>query len=146
MTPTPRPRPTTAVLLLLLGGIGFAAAWVLAAGTLETHAAWLAPLAAADAVWMLHLGRLPGGVQRAVLAAVGTLAAILLANWGIAAMEIGRSMGLLPWESAPRLGFHYAWELIRLANGAVELAWYALALAAAAIGGLSGRRPAPSAR
>ena len=143
MTQARRPRPTTAVLLLLIGGMGFAAAWVLAAGTLETHAAWLAPLAAADALWMLHLGRLPAGAKRAVLAVAGTLATILLANWGIAAMEIGRSMGLLPWESALRLGSSYAWELIRLANNAVELAWYALAVFVAAAGGLSGRRPAP---
>ena len=92
---------------------------------------------------MLHLGRMPAGAKRAMLAVAGTLATILLANWGIAAMEIGRSMGLLPWESALRLGSGYAWELIRLANGPTELAWYALALVVAVIGGLSGRRPAP---
>ena len=143
MTQTPSARPITAVLLLLIGGMGFAAAWVLAAGTLETHAAWLAPLAAVDAVWMLHLGRMPAGAKRTMLAVAGTLATILLANWGIAAMEIGRSMGLLPWESALRLGPSYAWELIRLANGAYELAWYALSMAVAAATGLSGRRPAP---
>ena len=143
MTQAPRPRPITAVLLLLIGGMGFAAAWVLAAGTLETHAAWLAPLAAVDAVWMLHLGRMPAGPKRAMLAVAGTLATILLANWGIAAMEIGRSMGLLPWESALRLGSSYAWELIRRANNTVELGWYALAVFVAAVGGLSGRRPAP---
>jgi hypothetical protein len=143
MTQAPRPRPTTAVLLLLIGGMGFAAAWVLAAGTLDTHAAWLAPLAAMDAVWMLQLGRMPAGARRAMLAVAGTMATILLANWGIAAMEIGRSMGLLPWESALRLGSSYAWELIRLANNAIELAWYALAAVVAAVGGLSGRRPAP---
>ena len=79
----------------------------------------------------------------ALLAVAGTLATILLANWGIAAMEIGRSMGLLPWESALRLGSSYAWELIRLANNAIELAWYALAVFVAAVGGISGRRPAP---
>jgi hypothetical protein len=137
------PRATTALLLLLIGGTGFAAAWVVAAGTLDTHGAWLAPLGAADVAWMLHLGRMPAGAKRALLAVAGTLATILLANWGIAAMEIGRSMGLLPWESALRLGSSYAWELIRLANGPLELAWYAAALATAVIGGLSGRRPAP---
>lgn len=143
MTAAPRSLPTTALLLLLIGGMGFAAAWMLAAGRLETQAAWLAPLAAVDAAWMLHLGRMPAGAKRAVLAVTGTLATILLANWGIAAMEIGRSMGLLPWESALRLGSSYAWELIRLANNAVELGWYALAVFAAAVGGLSGRRLAP---
>ena len=137
------PRATTALLLMLIGGTGFAAAWVVAAGTLDTHGAWLAPLGAADVAWMLHLGRMPAGAKRAVLAVAGSVATILLANWGIAAMEIGRSMGLLPWESALRLGSSYAWELIRLANNAIELAWYALSVFVAAIGGLSGRRPAP---
>jgi hypothetical protein len=133
MTPAPRALPTIALLLLLIGGLGFAAAWVLAAGTLETHAAWLAPLAAVDVAWMLRLGRMPAGANRAALAVAGTLATILLANWGIAALEIGRSMGLLPWESALRLGSSYAWELIRLANGPTELVWYAIALVAALV-------------
>ena len=36
-------------------------------------------------------------------------------------------------ESALRLGQAYAWELIRLANGPVQLAWYVAGLATAAI-------------
>ena len=46
-------------------------------------------------------------------------------------------MGLLPWDSALRLGPVYAWELLRLANGPAELAWYALALVLAAVGAFS---------
>jgi len=77
--------------------------------------------------------------RRPAWAVVATLATILLANWAIAALEIGRSMGLAPWDSALRLGPTYAWELLRLANGPAELGWYATALAVAAIGA-SGRR------
>ena len=146
MTAATRQVPPTALLLLLCGCLGFAAAWVLAAGMLETQAAWLAPLAALDALLMLHLGRMPRGWKHAACAILAVAATILLANWGIAALEIGRSMGLLPWDSALRLGPSYAWELIRLANGPAELAWYALALAVAGIGGLNARRPAPSVR
>ena len=135
-----------ALLLLLVGCLGFAAAWVLAAGMLETQAAWLAPVAALDALLMLRLGRMPSSWKHAACAVLATGATILLANWGIAALEIGRSMGLLPWDSALRLGPSYAWELTRLANGPGEIAWYALALLIAGFGGLSGRRPAPSAR
>ena len=146
MTVTPRTLPLAALLLLLCGCLGFAAAWVLAAAMLETQAAWLAPVAALDALLMLYLGRMPRGGAQSACALFATGATILLANWGIAALEIGRSMGLLPWDSALRLGPAYAWELSRLANGPTELAWYALALLVAGFGGLSGRRPAPSAR
>ena len=125
------------VLLPVLGCLGFAAAWVLLARLLQSQASWLAPLAALDVLWMLHLGRARPGWARAGVAMASTLAIIALANWGIAATEIGRSMGLLPWESALRLGSDYAWELIQLANSATDLAWYATGLVLA---GLLARR------
>ncbi|MDQ3039478.1 MAG: hypothetical protein M3R16_06760, partial [Pseudomonadota bacterium] len=87
------------VLLPLLGCVGFAAAWVLVARQLESQVSWLAPLAALDVIWMLHLGQVRAGWPRVTLALVATLAIIALANWGIAATEIGLSLGLLPWES-----------------------------------------------
>ena len=134
-----RPFPALALGLLLVVSLGFAAGWCLLAGTLESQVAGMAPLAAVDAVVMLRLGRMHADWRRPVWAVVATLATILLANWAIAALEIGRSMGLLPWDSALRLGPSYAWELLRLANGPAELAWYAAALALAAIGG-AGKR------
>ena len=143
MTANPDASKMPALLLLLVGSLGFAAIWILAARLLETQAAWLAPLGAVDAALMLRLGRMRPGWPRTAWCLLATPAIIVLANWGIAATEIGRSMGLLPWESALRLGPSYAWELIRLANGPVEMAWYALAMGVAAVGGLSGRRPAP---
>jgi hypothetical protein len=143
MTADPRPFPLTALMLLLVGCLGFAATWVLAARLVESQAAWMAPLGALDAVLMLRLGRMPAGWPRVAWCLLATATMILLANWGIAATEIGRAMGLLPWESAVRLGPSYASELIQLATGPAELAWYALAMAVAAASGLSGRRPAP---
>ena len=68
MTTNPSRTPLTALLLLLCGSFGFAAAWVLAMRALDTHAAWLAPLAALDAVLMLRLGRARPGVANAALA------------------------------------------------------------------------------
>jgi hypothetical protein len=135
MTTNPRNTrtPLPALLFLLIGCLGFAAMWVLAARLLEAQSAWLAPLAALDAALMLRLGRMPAGWTRAAWCLAATLAMILLANWGITATEVGIGMGLLPWESALRLGPAYAWELIRLANGPVELGWYALSLVAAVI-------------
>jgi len=113
------------LLLPVLGALGFAAAWVLLARLLQSQVSWLAPLAALDVVLMLHLGRVRPGLTRTLLAMISTLAIIALANWGIAATEIGRSMGLLPWESALRLGPDYARELILLANSRLDLIWYA---------------------
>ena len=121
------------LLLPVLGCLGFAAAWVLLARALQSQASWLAPLAALDVAWMLHLGRVRRGWTRTLLAMISTLAIIALANWGIAATEIGRSMGLLPWESALRLGPDYARELIRLANSRLDLGWYVIGVGLAGV-------------
>ena len=132
MTAANRPSPLH-VLFPVLGCLGFAAAWVLLARVLQSQASWLAPLAALDVAWMLQLGRVPAGWPRIVLAVAVTLVVISLANWGIAATEIGRAMDLLPWESALRLGPDYAWQLIQLANTWLDIAWYAVGLALAAV-------------
>ena len=122
-----------APLLLAIGSIGFAAAWVLVAFARNQQSSWMALLAAIDAVLMLRLGRMPRGIARTLLAVAGTMATIMLANWGIAAAQIGRVMGLLPWESIPKLGPFYAWTLANLANPATELSWLAASVVLAAI-------------
>ena len=121
------------LLLPLLGCLGFAAAWVLLARLLQTQASWLALLAALDVAWMMHLGRVRPGATRVTLAVLSTVAIIAMANWGIAATEIGRSMGLLPWDSAMRLGPAYAWQLMQLANSHADLAWYAVGVVLAGV-------------
>jgi hypothetical protein len=130
--------------LLALGILGFAAAWLLVALKAERQLAWLAPLAAADMVLLLAAVRWPPGRSRAIVAGLATLATIILANLAIIAGEVGRGMGLRPWESALRLGPSYAWELFRLATRPLDMAWYALALLVAGWAGFSARRrPAP---
>lgn len=120
-------------MLLLLGSFGFAAAWVLLAFARNTQCSWMALLAAVDAVLLLRLARMPSGWTRVALAVCATALAIALANWGIAAAQIGKVMGLLPWESLAKLGPHYAWTLVTLANQPADLAWLAAALLLAAI-------------
>ena len=144
--PATRTLRPYALPLLALAVAGFAAAWVMAALALERQCAWLAPVAALDMILLLRFARSPAGAGRAGMASLGTALTILLANYGIAAAEMGRNMGLLPWASALKLGPDYAGMLMRLANGPAEWAWYALALLGAAWGGFSGRRPAPSVR
>ena len=142
--PAPPPSRWLAFALLALGSLGFAAAWVLVALRFDRMLSWLAILAAADMVLLLAVMRWPPGWPRAALATVATLATICFANYAIVAGEVGRGMGLRPWESALRLGPAYARELLQLATRPLDLAWYGLALLVAAWAGLSARRrPAP---
>jgi hypothetical protein len=131
---TPRGSPWLAATLLAVGSFGFAAAWVLVAFARDRQCSWMAVLAAVDAALLLRLARMPAGGTRIALAVLATAATIGLANWGIAAAQIGRSIGMLPWESLTRLGKSYAWTLASLANTPADLAWLlaALVLAAAA--------------
>ena len=122
-----------AVLLLVAGCLGFAAAWVLVAFARDRQCNWMALLAALDAVFLLRMGRVPPGATRSLLAVAATALTIVLANWGIAAAQIGRAMGLLPWESIGKLGPFYAWTLANLANPPVELLWLAASLVLAAL-------------
>ena len=60
------------------------------------------------------------------------LAASLRAEPIIAA-QLARPMGMLPWESALKLGPQHAWTLGSLANGPVDLAWLCAGLVIAAV-------------
>lgn len=127
--------PLSALLLLMLGSAGIAAAWTLYAYARDEQASWMAVLAAADAALLLRLGRMPAGWPRALCALLGTALAIALANWMIAAAQVGKTVGLLPWESMQRLGTDYAWTLVTLANPPQQLAWLLAALVVAAVAG-----------
>lgn len=120
--------------LLLLATLGCAAAWILLALATGRQSGWMAAVAAADAVLVLRIARMPRGIARAALAVAATMATVALANWGIAAGEVGRALGMLPWDASVRLGPHYAWTLALLANGAAERAWLVAALMIAAVG------------
>jgi len=133
MENTARPSRWLAPALLVVGSCGFAAAWVLLAFARDRQCSWMAVLAAIDAVLLLRLARVPAGPWRAAAAVLATVASIALANWGIAAAQIGRVMGLLPWESLAKLGPSYAWTLATLANQPADLAWLAVALLLAAL-------------
>jgi hypothetical protein len=119
--------------LLTVGSFGFAAAWVLVAFARDRQCSWMAILAALDAVLLLRMAKVPSGWPRAAMAVMATVLTIALANWGIAAAQIGRSMGLLPWESLTRLGPFYAWTLANLANPPLDLFWLAASLVLAAV-------------
>lgn len=134
MPPNARARvPLFAIILLLIGSSGIAAAWVLFAFAGDRQASWIAVLAAIDAALLLRLGRMPAGWIRALCAVSGTALTIVLANWGIAAAQVGKAVGLLPWDSLLRLGPQFTWTLSTLANGPVDYAWWCAALVIAAV-------------
>ncbi|MCA1715138.1 MAG: hypothetical protein LC715_08550, partial [Gammaproteobacteria bacterium] len=56
-----------------------------------------------------------------------------LANWGIVAAQLGKVLGLMPWDSALKLGPHHAWTLIQLANDSADRLWLLAALVLAAL-------------
>lgn len=121
--------------LLALGVLGFASAWMLVALRFDRQLAWLAPLAAADMIFLLAAAHWPAGRSRALVAVLGTAATIALAVFGIVAGQVGMGMGMRPWESALKLGPSYAWELARLATPTSDLAWYAFGIAVAMVAG-----------
>lgn len=121
--------------LALAGSIGIAAAWILVAQATGRQSSWMAVVAALDAILLLRMGGCRPGAARAAWAVAFTVLAIALANWGIAADQVGRMLGLTPWGSMARMGPEYGWLLLRLANGAIDLAWMAAALVVAAAWG-----------
>jgi len=103
-------------------------------------------LAALDMALLLKIGKWPAGTTRAGWAVVATAGVIAAANFLIVAGQVGQNFGIRPWVSALQIGPHYAWLLATLATARGDLALYAVGLLLAAWLGLSGRRPAPSAR
>ena len=124
-----------AIGLLLLASAGIAAAWALLSLVTGRQNSWMALVAAIDAIVVLRLLHVRPGMTRAATALAATALSAALANWWIAAGQIGRSLGLLPWDSSLRLGPDYAWTLASLANRPVDLAWLLAALVFALIAG-----------
>ena len=119
--------------LLALGCMGCTAAWLVLAMTNGSQCSWMAVVAGVDAALLLRLARMPAGRARMFLAVAGCGAAIALASWGIAATEVGRSVGVLPWISALKLGPDFAWTLLGLANTPVDWAWLVAGLVVAGV-------------
>ncbi|MGJ7902592.1 hypothetical protein [Lysobacter sp. 1R34A] len=120
-------------LLLLLGTFGFAAFWVLFSVAYDHQFSWMAVIGALDIAWMLRLGGWRPGARRAALGLSATAVIVVVANWGIASSQVGAMLGLDPLEAAPKLGPHFAWTLIQLANTGTDLAWLAAAAVVAVV-------------
>lgn len=134
-TPAPAMRGPTPMswLLLVLGALGFAAAWTSLSLWNGASNGWMAVIGALDVAFLVRLGRWQGGMSRAALG-VGALTLIVsLATWATIAGHLGRMFGLSPWASALRLGATHAWTLAGLAFTPADLAWLVAALVMAAV-------------
>ncbi|MGH8083422.1 MAG: hypothetical protein ACREP7_22790 [Lysobacter sp.] len=120
-------------LLLALGTFGFAAFWVLLALAFDHQYGWMAVIGALDIAWMLRLGGWRPGRKRLVAGLIGTATIIVVANWGIAAGQIGAVMGLDPLASSTKLGPNFFWNLAQLANSGTELLWLLVAMVVAGL-------------
>ena len=129
---SPRSR-WIAPVLLLLGSVFFVLIWILLSLYTGQPSSWMAVLGAVDAALILRFSGMQPGMARAVWAVMATLGMIVLANWGIAAVQMGISMGMNPWDSAQKLGLGHAWTLASVANQTVDLVWMGVALVVAAI-------------
>ncbi|MBW8367160.1 MAG: hypothetical protein K0M70_04795 [Arenimonas sp.] len=132
MPPSDRPsspsRWLIPLLALCVGVLGMTAAWLALAMFLGSPCGWLAPLAALDMALMLRLSAAPAGRIRAALAILGTVTAVVLSYWMMAATQMGQLLGLSPLESAQRLGPVLAGELVRHMTNGWDVAFAALAL------------------
>lgn len=126
--PVPRKRVVAPLILAVLGIFGMSAVWALLALIVDRQCAWMAVLTAADIALLLRLGHAAPGMPRAAVNVFATLATIALANWTIAATQMGGPMGLKLVDSVQRLGVDHAQTLLGLANQPAELAWYAVAV------------------
>ena len=128
-----RPPRWLAPALLAIGCAGCAAAWILLGVASGRQCSWMAIVAGLDAALLLRLGAMPRGSARAAVAVLATAATIVLANWGIAAAQLGRSIGVLPWISATKLGPEHAWTVLALVNTPMDWTLLAIGLVAAVL-------------
>lgn len=127
-TSAPAPRRVVAPLVFVLLGIfGMAAVWTMTALIVDRQCAWMAAIAAADLALLLRIGRAAPGVPRAIGNVIATVATVVVANWCIAAAQMGGPMGLPMTESLQRIGPDFAQTLLLIANQPTDWAWYAIA-------------------
>ena len=119
--------------LLAIGIAGCAAAWILVATGTGDQNSWMAIVAGLDAGLLLRFSGVGRGAARTILALGATALTIAVSNWGIAATQLGRSIGVLPWISATKLGPEHAWTVLALVNTPMDWTLLAIGLVAAVL-------------
>ncbi|MGL6291554.1 MAG: hypothetical protein ACRC2H_12750 [Silanimonas sp.] len=127
--PPPSPRLALAGTALAVALPLMVALWSAAALWLGAPAAWMAVVVAADASLLLGLLRVPSGRVRTLLAITFLILCTAASLWLVVAGIIGPAFGLLPWESAMRLGPVLFGAIATPWLGVANAAWLAAAVA-----------------
>ena len=107
--------------------VGVAAIWTGASLIFRAPCAWIAVLAALDAVLLLRLANWPAGRSRVLVALGVLLLTVLCAGYFIAGAQIGRAMGMRPHEALPMMSVDLARLYLSSNVGWIEALWLALA-------------------
>lgn len=127
--PAPKPAPRAlALTACAVAVIGVAAVWGGLSLLLPGPCAWMAVIAALDAALLLRLAVWPPGPVRGALALAVTAATVAVAGHFVATAQIGRALGLRPFEALPRMSTDLALLYVQSNSGWVELVWVAVAL------------------
>jgi hypothetical protein len=121
------------LLAVVAGVAGVVAVWVALGALTQSSASWMGLVAAVDIALLLRLTHAPPGAARTLLAAFATLAAVLAAQWLLAALRVGVWVGMEPLASAARLGPALGWQVVKLGLDRVDWVLLAAALPLAAI-------------
>ncbi len=127
-----RPARFRTWLLIVLTVPAFSVFWTLLALMSGHMLSWLSIGAALLVAIWLRLGRIPRGPRTAMAGVLCVAATCALANYAIASMEIGGSMGFRPLDAIARMGPDFAWQLAGLANSAAGSLGYLAGLLLAA--------------
>ena len=107
--------------------IGVAAVWAGLSLITNGPCGWMAVLAALDAILLLRLANWPPGRSR-VAVALGVIGlTVICAGYFIATAQIGRMMGMRPYEALPRMSVDLASLYLRANVGWAEALWLMLA-------------------
>lgn len=129
MPPAPISASTQALAYgaCLFAIVGVAALWAGASLILGGLSSWIAVLAALDAALLLRLAGWPHGRTRVALALAVTGLTALVAGYFVATAQVGRVMGMRPYEALPRMSPELAWFYLQTQLGWAEAVWLALA-------------------
>jgi hypothetical protein len=105
------------------------ALWTAVALWFGAPSAWMTVIVAADASLLLQLLRIPPSPARCAMALAFLLVGSAVSLWVVVAGIVGPAFGLLPWESALRLGPVLFGAIATPWLGVANLAWLAAAVA-----------------
>jgi hypothetical protein len=124
-------RTLAASVLLALGALLFAIAWLIVADRTAGRAGAMAPLSAMIVIALLRATGTQSGWPRARLAALVTCGYLAAGEWLVSSLPIAAQAGIPPWKAVQEMGADFGWTLIHLGNTPLDWLWIGIAIALA---------------